>query len=402
MPAEGTYSQKLQAAGKRPRGTQFRPWASPDVLGPLKPVPFDVVVAAVRSNTTVVRGELGLRSMDMMLDSGSSVSLIREDVLSQLSEVCSAPPRELRLVTAAGEAITVAGYVSVPVQLGQVRVMHPFVVVKSLIAGVILGIDFLQQHGLVLDFAHSPIKVLPHCPENENCHENAICVPPDMQGIAKEATKARDELGAIMSIGESPEDVVNDCAIPRLDKTKAISFESPSCSSVDVTSLMNEFKELFQTTPGTTTVTQHFIPTLGPPVKIPPRRVPANYQKAVEEQLQSMLNAGIIEESSSPWMAPAVYVPKTSGEIRICIDFRELNKNTIKDAYPLPRPDEVPDKLQGSAVFSIPTYRVGVGSCQCILQTDPRLHSVLDQVWDCFNSLECHLDFPMHRDHFNG
>ena len=288
-----------------------------------------------------------------MLDSGSSVSLIREDVLSQLSEVCSAPPRELRLVTAAGEAIPVAGYVSVPVQLGQVRVMHPFVVVKSLIAGVILGIDFLQQHGLVLDFAHSPIKVLPYCPESENCHENTICVPPDMQGIAKEATKARGELGAIMSIGESPEDVVNDCAIPRLDKTKVISFELPSCSSVDVTSLMNEFKELFRTTPGTTTVTQHFIPTSGPPVKIPPRRVPANYRKAVEEQLQSMLNAGIIEESSSPWMAPAVYVPKKSGEIRICIDYRELNKKTIKDAYPLPRPDEVQDKLQGSAVFSI-------------------------------------------------
>ena len=154
MPAEGTYSQKLQAAGKRPRGTQFGPWASPDVLGPPKPVPFDVVVAAVRSNTVVVRGELGLRSMDMMLDSGSSVSLIREDVLSQLSEVCSAPPRELRLVTAAGEAIPVAGYVSVPVQLGQVRVMHPFVVVmhpflvvKSLLLGSFLELIFSNSMG---------------------------------------------------------------------------------------------------------------------------------------------------------------------------------------------------------------------------------------------------------------
>ena len=120
-----------------------------------------------------------------MLDSGSSVSLIREDVLTQLSEVCSAPPRELRLVTAAGEAIPVVGYMSVPVRLGQVNVVHPFVVVKSLIAGVILGIDFLQQHRLVLDFAYSLIKVLPNCPESVNC------VPPEMQGIVKEAAKAR-------------------------------------------------------------------------------------------------------------------------------------------------------------------------------------------------------------------
>ena len=106
------------------------------------------------------------------------MSLFREDVLTQLSEVCSAPPRELRLVTAAGEAIPVVGYMSVPVRLGQVNVVHPFVVVKSLIAGVILGIDFLQQHRLVLDFAYSPIQVLPNCP---NCPKSAhqLCSPRD-------------------------------------------------------------------------------------------------------------------------------------------------------------------------------------------------------------------------------
>ena len=60
----------------------------------------------------------------------------------------------------AGEPIPVLGYVSVPVELGQVSVKHPFVVVKLLIAGVILEINFLQQHELVLDFAYSPIKVL--------------------------------------------------------------------------------------------------------------------------------------------------------------------------------------------------------------------------------------------------
>ena len=200
------------------------------------------------------------------------MSLIWEDVLTQLSEVCSAPPRELRLVTAAGEAIPVVGYVSVPVRLGQVNVVHPFVVVKSLIAGVILGIDFLQQHRLVLDFAYSPIKVLPNCPESVNC------VPPEMQGIVKEAAKARGELGTIRAIGESPKDVVTDCAIPL---TKAASYELPSCSSSELTPMMKEFKELFRAAPGTTTVTQHFIPTSGPPVKIPPRRVPANYREAV-------------------------------------------------------------------------------------------------------------------------
>lgn len=68
--------------------------------------------------------------------------------------------------------------------------------------------------------------------------------------------------------------------------------------------------------------------------------MPAHYREEIERQIQSMLDLGIIEESSSSWMAPAVFVPKKSGEIRICIDYRELNKRSVKDAYPLPLPDE--------------------------------------------------------------
>ena len=65
-----------------------------------------------------------------------------------------------------------------------------------------------------------------------------------------------------------------------------------------------------------------------------------------------MLQQGIIEPSSSPWMAPAVFVCKKNGEVRLCVDYRELNKHTVKDAYPLPRPDEVQDCLMGCTVFS--------------------------------------------------
>ncbi|KAL5491894.1 hypothetical protein EMCRGX_G017263 [Ephydatia muelleri] len=68
---------------------------------------------------------------------------------------------------------------------------------------------------------------------------------------------------------------------------------------------------------------------------------------------------GIIEESSSPWMAPAVYVKKKTGEIRLCVDYRALNKQTTKDAYPLPLPDEVQDRLCGCTIFSTLDLRSG-------------------------------------------
>ena len=61
---------------------------------------------------------------------------------------------------------------------------------------------------------------------------------------------------------------------------------------------------------------------------------------------------GNLELHSSPWMAPAVFVPKKSGELRLCIDYHELNKKTTKDAYPLPLPDEVQDRFSGSTIFS--------------------------------------------------
>ena len=86
-----------------------------------------------------------------------------------------------------------------------------------------------------------------------------------------------------------------------------------------------------------------------------------------------MHKEGIIEECSNPWLGPAVFVRKKMGDIRICIDYHELNKRTIEDAYPLPRPDEVQDCLAGSAVFSTLDLQSGYWQLQV---TNPKQHSV--------------------------
>ena len=80
-------------------------------------------------------------------------------------------------------------------------------------------------------------------------------------------------------------------------------------------------------------VTGNRITTAGTPVRVPSQRIPVHFRKEVEVQIQQLLEKGIITESSSPWLAPAVYVRKKTGDIRLCVDYRELNKKTTKDAY---------------------------------------------------------------------
>ena len=104
---------------------------------------------------------------------------------------------------------------------------------------------------------------------------------------------------------------------------------------------------------GWTHVTEHIIDTGdAAPIKVPPRPIPFHYQDKVHRHLQEMAKEGIIRPSSSPWSAPAVYVPKDNGEIRICVDFVQLNKVTKKDSYPVPRADGPQQKMSNKKVFS--------------------------------------------------
>ena len=69
-------------------------------------------------------------------------------------------------------------------------------------------------------------------------------------------------------------------------------------------------------------------------------------------QLQELADKGFIRPSSSPWGAPILFVKKKDSSFRMCIDYRELNKLTVKNHYPLPRIDDLFDQLQGATCFS--------------------------------------------------
>ena len=88
------------------------------------------------------------------------------------------------------------------------------------------------------------------------------------------------------------------------------------------------------------------------PVKQHDRRIPPQLQPEVREELQKWLDSGVIVESTSPYASQIVVVKKKGGNIRICCDFRPLNKKTIKDAFPLPNITESLESLGGAKFFS--------------------------------------------------
>ncbi|GKC51128.1 reverse transcriptase domain-containing protein [Tanacetum coccineum] len=79
----------------------------------------------------------------------------------------------------------------------------------------------------------------------------------------------------------------------------------------------------------------------------------------LSNQLQELLHRGFIRPSTSPWGAPVLFVKKKDGSFKMCIDYRELNKLTVKNRYPLPRIDDLFDQLQGSSVYS----KIDLRSC---------------------------------------
>ena len=81
--------------------------------------------------------------------------------------------------------------------------------------------------------------------------------------------------------------------------------------------------------------------------------------KELKTQLQDLVDKGFIRPSVSPWGAPVLFVKKNDGTMRLCIDYRQLNKVTIKNKYPLPKIDDLFDQLQGASVFSKIDLRSG-------------------------------------------
>ena len=96
-----------------------------------------------------------------------------------------------------------------------------------------------------------------------------------------------------------------------------------------------------------------------PPVYTSPYRVSYKDEQIQREEIHKLVKQGIIEESTSPWSSPIVLVRKKDGSVRFCIDFRKLNNITTKDAFPMPRIDDIFDHLSQAEYYTTIDFKSG-------------------------------------------
>ncbi|GJS78402.1 putative reverse transcriptase domain-containing protein [Tanacetum coccineum] len=201
---------------------------------------------------------------------------------------------------------------------------------------IILGINWYQQHRAktMTAFPTSFILVYIHAPEF--IYHGSLPGKP-MKIIS--ALKARTLLshgceGFLATIHDTTSDV----------------------SSIHDQPIVSEFQDVFpEELPGIPPIRDvefniELIPGAEPISKAPYRMAPIEL-KELKDQLQELLERGFIRPSVSPWGAPVLFVKKKDGSMRLCIDYRELNKITIRNRYPLPRNDELFDSFRPLNIF---------------------------------------------------
>ncbi|GJS59448.1 putative nucleotidyltransferase, ribonuclease H [Tanacetum coccineum] len=208
---------------------------------------------------------------------------------------------------------------------------------------VVIGMDWLSKY-------HA--KIL--------CDEKVVHIPIDDETLIIRGDRSKTRLNLISCI-KTERYISRGCQVFMIQVTEKKKSDEKRLEDIPV---VREFPEVFpEDLPGLPPVRQvefqiDLIPGAAPVARAPYRLAPSEMQE-LSNQLQELSDRGFIRPSTSPWGAPVLFVKKKDGSFRMCIDYRELNKLTVKNRYPLPRIDDLFDQLQGSSVYSKIDLRSG-------------------------------------------
>ena len=306
------------------------------------------------NNGMYITVDCGFEKIKFLVDTGAMITVVSSSIFDRISvsdQVNSEPQcTDVRLLQANGAPIKVYGEAMISITIGE-KMYDCMVIVAEIEQDAILGMDFLHKNNASINCDHMTIQ---------------------MNGQVIQCTSGGD-VTQITAITEDLESVPAHLSQMYEEATANIDKEHHE----KIRALLNNHSDVFSQGDhdiGRTTMIQHSIHTTCPaPIRQHPRRPPMGQRGEIEKQVEDMLNRGIITPSSSPWSSPVVLVDKKDGTKRFCVDYRELNKHTIKDSFPLPRIDESIDYLAGAKYFC--TLDLAAGYWQVPLDDEAKLKS---------------------------
>ncbi|MCF7184024.1 hypothetical protein L3H42_11035, partial [Corynebacterium sp. MC-13] len=258
------------------------------------------------------------RAMYVLIDPGSTLSFISPLVACTIA-IESEPIEPYQVATPVGESIVVSKvYKNCPVSICDHCTQADLIELDMMEFDVIMGMDWLAS-----------------CYAKVDCQRKVVQFHFPGEPVFEWAGSIASPRGKFISYLKASRMIRKGC-LYHLVRVHDLDAEPPTLQSVPV---VNEFPDVFpDELPGLPPEREvEFAIDLLPdtqPISIPPYRMAPAELKELKEQLRDLLEKGFIRPSTSPWGAPVLFVRKKDGSLRMCIDYRQLNKVTIKNKYP--------------------------------------------------------------------
>ncbi|KAL0549712.1 hypothetical protein IC582_014199 [Cucumis melo] len=280
----------------------------------------------------------------VLFDSGSSHSFISSAFVSHARLEVEPLHHVLSVSTPSGECMLSKEKVKAcQIELAGHAIEVTLIVLDMLDFDVILGMDWLAANHASIDCSRKEVTFNPPSMASFKFKGGGLkSLPQVISAIRASKLLSQGTWGILASVVDTREADVSLSSEPVVrDYPDVFPEELPGLPP------HREVEFAIELEPGTVPIS-----------RAPYRMAPAEL-KELKVQLQELLDKGFIRPSVSPWGAPVLFVKKKDGSMRLCIDYRELNKVTVKNRYPLPRIDDLFDQLQGATVFSKIDLRSG-------------------------------------------
>lgn len=302
-------------------------------------------------STNVLCPKLKIKILDIechaLLDSGSEVSCISDtffnSLLSMSDDIVTLPVVGVTILGATNRrSKRVTKQVYLTVHSGVLSWNVVFLVVLELICDVILGIDWLTENAVNINFSTKIVSINGQLVD-KNCLSCDVMHSENFTAIdCDDRLQSYESLGIAVSCTSNTA-IEEDKGIVKIDEIKTLVEEQPGLNSDQKSKLLElllKYQHLFSDRPGLVTNYQHRIKIEeGDYFFEKNYPVPFAYREAVEQQLNKMLRHGIIEEATSPYINPLVVVIKKNKTVRLCLDARQLNKMLVPE-HESPDPPE--------------------------------------------------------------